>query len=159
MATLTGGHRWPRHIGEGKATCFGMIQRSGQVVINLLANVQQKTIEPFMQDTIVPGTRVYTDEYNIYARLSDWGYDHKSVRHGRGECARDDNGFCEVHVHTMEGFWSLWSSWLRPYRGIAQEKLPLYLGSVSLCTTCASEAKRCWAHSLSYLSHKTPGIQ
>src|SRR5215813_12471700 len=42
---------------------FGMMQRGGQVVINLLANVQQKTIEPFIKDTIVAGTRVYTDEY------------------------------------------------------------------------------------------------
>ena len=42
---------------------FGMMQRGGQVVINLLANVQQKTIEPFITDTIVAGTLVYTDEY------------------------------------------------------------------------------------------------
>jgi len=42
---------------------FGMMQRGGQVVINVLANVKQKTIEPFMKDTIIPGTRVYTDEY------------------------------------------------------------------------------------------------
>ena len=48
---------------------FGMIQRGGQVVINLLANVKQKTIEPFIKDTIDPGTLVYTDEYSIYARL------------------------------------------------------------------------------------------
>ena len=48
---------------------FGMMQRGGQVVINLLANVKQKTIEPFIKDTIVPGTLVYTDEYSIYARL------------------------------------------------------------------------------------------
>jgi transposase-like protein len=48
---------------------FGMMQRSGQVVINLLANVTQKTIEPFIKDMIIPGTRVYTDEYSIYARL------------------------------------------------------------------------------------------
>jgi len=27
----------------------------------------------------------------------------------------------------MEGFWSLLRSWLRPQRGISQEKLPLYL--------------------------------
>ena len=59
-----------------------------------------------------------------------WGYAHKSVNHGRGEFARDDDGdgFCEVHVNTMEGFWSLLRSWLRPHRGISQEKLPLYLG-------------------------------
>ena len=46
-----------------------MMQRGGQVVITLRANVQQKTIEPFIKDTIVPGPRVYTDEYSIYARL------------------------------------------------------------------------------------------
>jgi transposase len=58
-----------------------------------------------------------------------WGYDHKSVNHGRGEFARDEDGdgLCEVHVNTMEGFWSLLRSWLRPHRGISQEQLPLYL--------------------------------
>jgi len=75
-------------------------------------------------------TRVYTDEYSIYARLQTWGYEHKSINHGRGEFARDDDGdgFCEVHVNTMEGFWSLLRSWLRPHRGISQEKLSVYLG-------------------------------
>jgi transposase-like protein len=28
----------------------------------------------------------------------------------------------------MQGFRSLLQSWLRPHRGISQEKLPLYLG-------------------------------
>src|SRR5215467_6222747 len=89
-----------------------------------------RVLERGIKDTIVPGTRVYTDEYSIYARLHDWGYDHKSVNHGRGEYARDEDGdsFCEVHVNTMEGFWSLLRSWLRSHRGISQEKLPLYLG-------------------------------
>ena len=27
-----------------------------------------------------------------------------------------------------DGFWSLLRSWLRPHRGISQEKLPAYLG-------------------------------
>src|SRR4051795_13039465 len=58
------------------------------------------------------------------------GYGHKTVCHGRGEYARDEDsdGFCEVHVNPIEGFWSLLRSWLRPHRGISQEKLPLYLG-------------------------------
>jgi hypothetical protein len=30
---------------------FGMMERGGQVVSNLLANVKQKTIEPFIKDT------------------------------------------------------------------------------------------------------------
>src|SRR5262245_60446485 len=86
-----------------------MMQLGGPVVINVLANVKQTTVEPLIKDTIVAGTRVYTDEYGIYARLQSWGYGHKRVNHGRGEFARDEDGdgFCEVHVNTMEGFWSL----------------------------------------------------
>ncbi len=109
---------------------FGMIQRGGEVVLQMLSNVKQATIAPVIQDTIVPGTLIYTDEYRIYARLESWGYEHKSVCHARGEYAGDEDGdgFCEVHVNTMEGFWSLLRSWLRPHRGISQAKLPLYLG-------------------------------
>jgi transposase len=107
-----------------------MIQRNGEVVIRMLANVQQVTIGPLIRAIIAPGSVVYTDEYDIYHRLDEWGYEHRSVCHAAGEFARDDDGdgFCEVHVNTMEGFWSLLRSWLRPHRGISQEKLPLYLG-------------------------------
>jgi transposase len=107
-----------------------MIQRTGEVIIRMLADVQQKTIGPLIKRAIAPGTVVYTDEYGIYARLTEWGYTHRTVCHADGEFARDEDGdgFCEVHVNTVEGFWSLLRSWLRPHRGISQEKLPLYLG-------------------------------
>jgi transposase-like protein len=106
-----------------------MIQRSGQVAIKMLDNVQQKTIAPVIQTFIKTGSIVYTDEYDIYEKLSMWGYEHKSVCHANGEYARDEDGdgFCEVHVNTIEGFWSLLRSWLRPHRGISQELLPFYL--------------------------------
>jgi hypothetical protein len=44
------------------------------------------------------GSNVYTDEYGIYARLPGLGY--KTVCHGRGEYARDEDGdgFCEVNT-------------------------------------------------------------
>jgi transposase-like protein len=107
-----------------------MIQRGGSVSIQMLSNVQQVTIQPIIEKTIVPGSLIYTDEYAIYDRLSEWGYFRKSVCHAAGEYARDEDGdgFYEVHVNTMEGFWSLLRSWLRPHRGISQEFLPLYLG-------------------------------
>jgi transposase-like protein len=96
----------------------------------MLANVQQRTIRPVIETAIAKGALVHTDEYNAYARLEAWGYRHKTVCHSRGEYARDEDGdgFCEVHVNTLEGFWSLLRSWLRPHRGISQEKLPAYLG-------------------------------
>ena len=117
-------------LEKEKPPVLGMIERGGSVVIRMLENVKQKTIEPLIKATITAGTLINTDEYDIDARLEQWGYRHQSVCHGRGEYARDDDGdgFHEVHVNTMEGFWSLLRSWLRPHRGISQEKLPLYLG-------------------------------
>jgi len=117
-------------LEKEKPPIFGMIQRNGDVCIQMLANVQQNTIKPFIVETIAKGSLIYTDEYNIYNRLKSWGYQHKTVNHSKSEFARDDDGdgFCEVHVNTMEGFWSLLRSWLRPHRGISQQKLPIYLG-------------------------------
>ncbi len=117
-------------LAQEKPPILGMIQRGGQVVIRMLVNVQQQTIEPLIQAMIRPGTQVYSDEYGIYGRLCEWGYEHRTVCHSRGEYARDEDGdgFHEVHVNTIEGFWSLLRSWLRPHRGLSQEKLPLYLG-------------------------------
>jgi transposase-like protein len=107
-----------------------MLQRGGQVVIRMLADVKQRTIGPLIRKTIAPGAAVFTDEYDIYARLPQWGYTHHTVCHAAGEFARDNDGdgFCEVHVNTLEGFWSLLRSWLRPHPGISQERLPWYLG-------------------------------
>lgn len=84
-----------------------------------------------LSNTVALGSLVHTDKDAIYCRLLDWGYEHKHVNHGRGKYARDEDGdgFCEAHVNTMEGFWSLLRSGLRPHRGISQDKLPLYLGN------------------------------
>jgi len=49
-----------------------------------------------------------TDEYDIYSRLTQLGYKHLTVNQRKKEYARGDDvdGFHEVHVNTMEGFWS-----------------------------------------------------
>ena len=117
-------------MAKEKPPIFGMLQRCGEVAIRMLADVQRATIEPIIRGAIAVGSVVHTDEYAIYNKLAEWGYTHHTVCHAEGEYARDDDGdgFCEVHVNTMEGFWSLLRSWLRPHRGISQEKLPIYLG-------------------------------
>src|SRR5947209_4686372 len=117
-------------LEKDKPPILGLIERGGQVVLHMLPNVQQATIRPLITETVTPGTLVHTDEYDIYARLPSWGYAHKTVCHACGEYARDEDGdgFCEIHVNSIEGVWSLLRSWLRPHRGISQNKLPLYLG-------------------------------
>ena len=117
-------------LEKEKPPILGMLQRTGEVVLRMPANVQQVTIGPLIRQRIAAGIVVDTDEYDIYNRLSEWGDDHHTICHSRGEYARDDDGdgFHEVHVNTLEGFWSLLRSWLRPHRGISQENLPLSLG-------------------------------
>jgi hypothetical protein len=91
------------------------------VIIRLVENVQHITITPCIEAAMAPGTCIDTDAYAIYSRVEPWGYAHKTVCHGRGEYARDDDGdgVHEVQVHTMAGLWSLLRSWLRPHRGIS----------------------------------------
>lgn len=124
------GERGRGTLAKEKPPILGMIERGGQLVIKMLPDVRQQTIEPILTDTISSGTTVMTDEYDIYHRLPEWGYRHQTVCHSQGEYARDEDGdgFCEIHVNTIEGVWSLLRSWLRPHRGISQERLPIYLG-------------------------------
>ena len=105
-----------------------LIQRGGQVILQMLPNVRQATIKPIITKAVTPCRLVHIDEYDIHARLSAWGYGHETVCHACGEYARDEEGddFHEVPVNTIEGAWSLLRSWLRPHHGLSQGKLPLY---------------------------------
>ena len=125
---------------DEKNPVFGMVQRGGLVSLKVLPNVQQITIQPIIESVVEKRATFYTDEYNraafrIYNKLTSWGYEHKTVNHGEGEYARDEDGDgkYEVHCNTQEGIgrhsvWSLMRSWLRPHRGVSQEKLPFYVG-------------------------------
>jgi transposase len=104
-------------LAKEKPPVFGMIQRTGEVVIR------------------------------IYARLPQWGYTHRTVCRASGEFApdQDGDGFCEVHVNTVEGFRSSLRSWLRPHRGRSQERPPLYLGSFEFVHNVRKPGKALWA--------------
>ena len=92
-------------LAKEKPSILGMLRCGGEVVIRLLENVQQATIGPLIEQTIAKGTLIHTDEYDIDSRLVEWGYDPKTVCDSAGEYARDDvgDGFCEVHVTTLDG--------------------------------------------------------
>jgi len=71
-------------LAKEKPPILGLIQRSGELVLRMLENVQQQTIEPIIRGCASAGTRFYTDEYDIDRRLPEWGYDdHHSVCHSR----------------------------------------------------------------------------
>ena len=80
-----------------------MIQRGGQVGIRILEDVRQTTSQPLIEATIQPGTLVPTDEYTIYKRLPEWGFEHQTVCHNAGEDARS---VC-CYVSSLESIQSL----------------------------------------------------
>ncbi len=57
----------------------------------MLENGKPMTIGPRITRAIVPGSVVYPDEYDIYMRLNEWGYNHETVCQAAGEFARDDD--------------------------------------------------------------------
>ena len=48
-------------LEKEKPPIFGMLQRTGEVVIRILADVKQATIGPLIKRTITPGTVIFTD--------------------------------------------------------------------------------------------------
>ena len=65
-------------------------------------------------------------------------------------------GLYKVHVNTMAGLWSLLRSWLRPHPGIAQDKLPRYLGFFEFVYNLERRGKRLLPALLGVLPKKTP---
>lgn len=55
------GARGRSTLEKEKPPIFGMIQRGGQVVIPMLENVKQVTIQPLIEAVIAPDTLIYTD--------------------------------------------------------------------------------------------------
>jgi hypothetical protein len=70
----------------------------------MLANVRQTTIRPVIEASVAKGALVHTDEYDVYARLQDWGYGHKPVFPGWARstpekiCSSDDPRSTRGHV-------------------------------------------------------------
>ena len=106
-------HNQGRSI-KTKTAVFGTVERGGKVETHVVPNVQSKTILPIVDANVAKGAQIYTDEYNIYNRLEEWGFKHKTVNHSANEYARDEDGddFCEVHSNSIESFWSLLRPWL-----------------------------------------------
>ena len=92
--------RGPGILSNEKPSIFGIYQRTREVVIRMLADVQQATIEPLVPGAIAVGSVVHTVECAIYDKVSDWGYDHRTLCHADGKYSADD-GFCESHVNTL----------------------------------------------------------
>ncbi len=125
--TYIGGRRKGGKRGRGapgKTVVFGMLEREGDVMTRVVPNVKRKTLEPHIVANVDSGATISTDELASYRRLSRRGYTHRTVNHSLGEYARGD-----VHVNSLEGFWSRLKNSIRgTHIHVSRKHLPKYLG-------------------------------
>ena len=137
-------------LEKDKPPILGLIQRGGQVVLRMLANVQQRTIRPVIAAAVAPGTLIHTDQYSIYARLPAWGsaMDVASMSATRTGTAS---------ARSTSTPWKASGRCCAPgcARTVASRKTSCrsILASSSPCTTRIDAAKPCPAPSLRPWSH------
>lgn len=86
----------------GKTPVFGMVQRKGKVVAQVVPNLEAMTVLPKVREKVLPRSIVYSDEFAVYDRLPRMGYQHKRVHHAAKVYVSGT-----AHTNTIEGFWSL----------------------------------------------------
>lgn len=87
---------------ENKTIVFGMVERDGNVMAEVVENVKKKTRQPIIKANIQAGSDIFTDELKSYGSLAKKGYKHQTVNHSAGEYVRG-----EAHTNSVEGFWSI----------------------------------------------------
>ncbi len=109
---------------DDKTLVLGMLERQGELLTRVVPSTRINHLVPHILEWVHRGSRVATDELRSYSNLPEEGYWHGTVNHSAGEYVRG-----QVHVNTIEGFWS----WLQ--RGIngthvwvSAKHLPKYLG-------------------------------
>jgi transposase len=102
--TLIGGSVQGKGSGYkgNKHTVVGFLERGGDVVTKVVTSRHRGPMEALVQQHVMLGATVATDEFGSYRRLDTFGYDHKTVQHNRGQYAAH-NG---AGVNAIEGYWA-----------------------------------------------------
>ncbi|MDE0004800.1 MAG: IS1595 family transposase [Rhodospirillaceae bacterium] len=83
----------------GKTAVAGARQRSGKVVARPVEKTDAETLVGFVEETVEPGSQVYTDEARAYQGLP---FPHDTVKHSASEYVRG-----EVHINSIESVWAV----------------------------------------------------
>jgi transposase-like protein/IS1 family transposase len=86
-----------------KALMVGVVQRGGEVVLQIATDRTRKTLHEIALKHIAPeAVAIFTDEWPAYTGIGDHDTRHETVNHSHDDFVRGD-----VHTNTVEGVWSL----------------------------------------------------
>lgn len=101
--TFVGGYRRGGQGGTGKTVVFGMLEKRGELVAEVVPDRKSGTLLPHIVKNVRPYSEVHTDEHRAYGGLATInGYWHKSVNHSIDEYVSDEG----ATVNAIESFWS-----------------------------------------------------
>ncbi|HTX22595.1 MAG TPA: IS1595 family transposase [Candidatus Aquilonibacter sp.] len=86
---------------ENKTPVIGVLERGGNVIAKVAADVKTQTVLPNILANVEKGATVCTDELWSYNPLRKSGFKHHRVAHGAREYVRGN-----IHTNSIEGFWS-----------------------------------------------------
>jgi transposase-like protein/IS1 family transposase len=109
--------------GSGKAIIAGAVQRKGNVVARVIADVRAKTLETFVRESVSTDVSLLcTDKWVGYKHL-DREFPHEAVDHAAGQYVVG-----AIHTQTIEGFWSLVKrGMIGTFHKVSAKYLPLYV--------------------------------
>lgn len=106
---------------KGKTPVFGMLERNGKVVVEVVPDVSSDTLRKIIKERVNENARVYTDKFRSYNSLIINGYNHIKIDKEKTFA----NG--KRHINSIESFWAYAKERLAKYHGIAPRKLYLYM--------------------------------
>jgi hypothetical protein len=117
---------WNKRIhirgGSSKMSIIGAVQRKGNVIARVLANVTKDAAERFVREAISNRVSLLaTDESTVYDDLRD--YPRGTVKHRAKQYVVG-----AVHTNTIEGFWSIFKRGVvGSFHKVSAKYLPLYV--------------------------------
>jgi transposase-like protein len=112
---------------EGKSIVAGVVERKGRIVARKVINVRARTLLPILQESVIRGSTVYTDELGSYNHVRGLGYRHRRIQHAAKVYVVGD-----IHTNTVDGFWSLLKRGINGvYHSVSAKHLQSYLDEYS----------------------------
>jgi transposase len=110
--------------------------------------VKAKTLLPILQESVVRGSTVYTDELKSYNRVKGLGYRHKTIQHAAHVYVVGD-----IHTNTVDGFWSLLKRGINGvYHSVSAKHLQSYIDEYSFRYNQRSDTKPMFKNFLRQIS-------
>ncbi len=112
-----------RGRGTFKTPVFGILCRGGKVWVEIVEDVEARTLMPLIARRVKRGSTICSDTWKSYTGIAANGHVHRLVEHQKGEYTNHKGN----HINGLEGFWGYLKRKLASKGGIRKEKLPLYL--------------------------------